>query len=117
MLKRHYLSKPELQVSHETIYKTLFMPSHKIFYKGTLTHIYALSVGKRSTNKGIYKGIIDAKTIHEKPYESKLIVRIQRVLLMALFVSSIPFLLHLKRHLHGVREWNCLIIKGLQQTP
>ena len=37
-----------------------------------ITHLRSkrkLRHGKRSTKKGIYKGIIDAKTIHERPGE------------------------------------------------
>lgn len=71
-LKKSFPSRPELQVSHETIYKTLFIPSREIFDKKALTRLRSkrkLRHGKRSTNKGVYKGIIDAKTIHERPYE------------------------------------------------
>jgi len=71
-LKLTYPSSPNMHVSHETIYKTLFIPSREIFVKKALTHLRSkrkLRHGKRSTNKGIYKGIIDAKTIHERPAE------------------------------------------------
>lgn len=71
-LKLTYPSSPNMRVSHETIYKTLFVPSREIFDKEALTHLRSkrkLRHGKRSTTKGIYKGIIDAKTIHERPSE------------------------------------------------
>ncbi|MFT4900039.1 MAG: IS30 family transposase [Flavobacteriales bacterium] len=57
-------------IPHETIYKTLFIPSRCVFDKSVLTHLSSkrkLRHGKRSTNKGIYKGIIDAKAIHNRP--------------------------------------------------
>jgi len=71
-LKLTYPLLPGMWVSHETIYKTLFVPSRCIFHKTVLKHLRSkrkLRHGKRSTNKGIYKGIIDAKTIHERPIE------------------------------------------------
>lgn len=71
-LKKQFPSEPKLQISHETIYKTLFIPSRKIFDKTVLTRLRSkrkLRHGKRSTSKGVYKGIIDAKTIHERPHE------------------------------------------------
>tara|TARA_R110000851_G_scaffold303218_1_gene460755 strand:+ start:14796 stop:15458 length:663 start_codon:yes stop_codon:yes gene_type:complete len=61
-----------MHISHGTIYKTLFILSRYIFKKAVLSHLRSkrkLRHGKRSTNKGIYKGIIDAKTIHERPHE------------------------------------------------
>lgn len=61
-----------MHVSHETIYKTLFIPSREFFDKEALTHLRSkrkLRHGKRSTTKSTYKGIIDAKTIHERPSE------------------------------------------------
>jgi len=71
-LKITYATSPDMQVSHETIYKTLFVPSREIFDTKAITHLRSkrkLRHGKRSTKKGIYKGIIDAKTIHERPGE------------------------------------------------
>lgn len=71
-LKRTYITSPEMQVSHETIYKTLFIPSREIFDTEAITHLRSkrkLRHGKRSTKKGVYKGIIDAKTIHQRPGE------------------------------------------------
>ena len=71
-LKRTHKKSPEMQVSHETIYKTLFIPCREVFDMEALTHLRSkrkLRHGKRSTKKGIYKGIIDAKTIHERPSE------------------------------------------------
>ncbi|WP_457934204.1 IS30 family transposase [Pseudoalteromonas sp. SCSIO 43210] len=71
-LKIKHPASSEMHISHETIYKTLFIPSRYIFEKAVLSHLRSkrkLRHGKRSTNKGIYKGIIDAKTIHERPHE------------------------------------------------
>ena len=71
-LKRTHKKSPEMQVSHETIYKTLFILCREVFDMEALTHLRSkrkLRHGKRSTKKGIYKGIIDAKTIHERPSE------------------------------------------------
>jgi len=59
-------------ISHETIYKTLFVPSRCVFDKTVLTHLRSkrkLRHGKCSSNKGVCKGIIDAKIIHERPSE------------------------------------------------
>lgn len=69
-LKRTYIASPEMQVSHETIYKALFVPSREVFDREAIAHLRSmrkLRHGKRSTKKGIYKGIIDAKTIHRRP--------------------------------------------------
>jgi IS30 family transposase len=71
-LKITYTNSPEMQVSHETIYKALFVPSREVFDTKAITHLRSkrkLRHGKRSTKKGIYKGIIDAKTIHQRPSE------------------------------------------------
>jgi len=67
-----YLSTQAMQISHETIYKTLFIPSRCIFSREAITRLRSkrkIRHGKRSTKRGIYKGIIDAKTIHEQPIE------------------------------------------------
>ncbi len=71
-LKISYAASPEMQVSHETIYITLFVPSRQIFDAEAITHLRSkrkIRHGKRSTKKGIYKGVIEAKTIHERPCE------------------------------------------------
>ena len=71
-LKFTFPLSPRMWVSHETIYKTLFVPSRCIFHKSVLMHLRSkrkLRHGKRSTNKGVYKGIIGAKTIHDRPLE------------------------------------------------
>jgi IS30 family transposase len=71
-LKITYAKSPDMQLSHETIYKTLFVPSRAIFDTEAITHLRSkrkIRHGMRSTKKGIYKGIIDAKTIHERPEE------------------------------------------------
>jgi IS30 family transposase len=71
-LKITYPLSPEMLISHETIYKSLFVPSRCVFDKAALTHLRSkrkLRHGKRSSNKGVYKGIIDAKTIHNRPSE------------------------------------------------
>jgi len=68
--KRTYIASPEMQVSHETIYKALFVPSREVFDREAIAHLRSkrkLRHGKRSTKKGVYKGIIDAKTIHQRP--------------------------------------------------
>jgi IS30 family transposase len=71
-LKITYPLSPEILISHETIYKTLFVPSRYVFNEAALTHLRSkrkLRHGKRSSNKGVYKGIIDAETIHNRPSE------------------------------------------------
>lgn len=69
-LKVTYPLVTEMHVSHETIYKTLFVLARGVFNKEAITRLRSkrkLRHGKRSTNKGGYKGIINAKTIHERP--------------------------------------------------
>lgn len=71
-LKVTYPSTEAMKVSHEIIYKTLFIPSRCIFSSEAITRFRSkrkIRHGKRSTKRGLYKGIIYAKTIHERPIE------------------------------------------------
>ena len=58
-LKITYPLSPEMLVSHDTIYKTLFKPFRYVFDKVALTHLRSkrkLRHGKRSSNKGHLQG-------------------------------------------------------------
>jgi IS30 family transposase len=73
-LKFTFPLSPRMWVSHETIYKTLLVPSRSIFHKSVLMHLRSkrkLRHGKRSTNKGVHKGIISAKKIHDRRLKLK----------------------------------------------
>jgi IS30 family transposase len=72
-LKRHYPSDENMQVSHETIYRTLFIQARGALKKELLKHLRRTRVMRRSrhhTQKGPDHGqIVDAVSIRERPAE------------------------------------------------
>jgi len=72
-LKRHYPGDENMQVSHETIYRTLFIQARGALKKELLKHLRRTRVMRRSrhhTQKGPDHGrIVDAVPIRERPAE------------------------------------------------
>ncbi len=72
-LKRHYPGDENMQVSHETIYRTLFIQARGALKKELLKHLRRTRAMRRSrhhTQKGPNHGqIVDAVSIRERPAE------------------------------------------------
>ena len=72
-LKRHYPGDENMQVSHETIYRTLFIQARGALKKELLQHLRRTRAMRRSrhhTQKGPDHGqIVDAVSIRERPAE------------------------------------------------
>ncbi len=69
-LRRTYPDDPSFQVSHETIYRTLFIQSRGALKKELLAHLRRTRVMRRSrhhTQKGDHRGIVDPVSIAERP--------------------------------------------------
>ena len=72
-LKRHYPGDENMQVSHETIYRTLFIQARGALKKELIKHLRRTRAMRRSrhhTQKGPDHGqIVDAVSIRERPAE------------------------------------------------
>lgn len=71
-LKTNYPDDKSMQVSHETIYKTLFIQARGALKKELIEHLRSKRLmrhAKGHTTKGIDRGIIDAISIHKRPQE------------------------------------------------
>jgi IS30 family transposase len=70
-LKRTFPDNESLHVSHETIYRSLFIQTRGVLKKELMKHLRSRRVlrhGKQFTTKGKPRGrIIDAVSIHERP--------------------------------------------------
>jgi IS30 family transposase len=70
-LKVSYAGDPEMQVSHETIYRSLFIQSRGVLKKALLQHLRRRRTTRRSqhaSNRGQRRGqIVDALSISERP--------------------------------------------------
>jgi IS30 family transposase len=70
-LKRRYPEDESLHVSHETIYRSLFVQSRGVLKKELIKHLRSqrqIRRGKASTTKGQRRGqIVDAVSIRERP--------------------------------------------------
>lgn len=70
-LKRQYPEDESLQVSHETIYRSLFVQSRGVLKKELMRHLRSrrqMRRGKTATPKGQRRGqIVDAVSIRERP--------------------------------------------------
>jgi len=70
-LKVSYSGDPEMQVSHETIYRSLFVQSRGVLKKALLQHLRRRRTMRRSqhaSNRGQRRGqIVDAVSISERP--------------------------------------------------
>lgn len=73
-LRRRHPSSPAMQVSHETIYKTLYIPSRVGLAKGLRRNLRTrrtMRRGRRSTTAGQKRGqIVQAVSIRERPLEA-----------------------------------------------
>src|SRR3984893_12094032 len=72
-LKRTYPGEPQNQVSHETIYRSLFIQTRGVLKKELLVHLRAKRTIRRSQHARIFKDsrgqIADAISIRERPAE------------------------------------------------
>jgi len=72
-LKIEYADDSKMRVSHETIYKSLFVQARGVLKKELLSHLRTRRLirrGKHSTTRGQPRGrIIDAVSIRERPAE------------------------------------------------
>jgi IS30 family transposase len=74
-LKARYPGDPSMNVSHETIYKSLFIQARGVLKKELLAHLRSRRImrrGRTSTTAGQTRGqIIDAVSIRDRPAEIK----------------------------------------------
>ena len=72
-LKREYPDAPDMQISHETIYRSLFVQARGVLKKELVRHLRTRRMMRRSKNastRGQPRGqIIDAVSIRERPAE------------------------------------------------
>lgn len=72
-LRRQFLNQPDSQVSHETIYRTLYIQSRGALSKSLQRHLRTKRImrqSRRNNTKGNARGgIIDAISIHDRPCE------------------------------------------------
>ena len=73
-LKVVYHNEPTMQISHETIYRSLFIQARGLLKKDLIAHLRSGRVirrGKSATLKGHPRGISDAISIRERPAEAE----------------------------------------------
>ena len=73
-LKVVHHNEPAMQISHETIYRSLFIQARGLLKKELLAHLRsgrAIRRGKTATLKGRPRGIVDAISIRERPAEAQ----------------------------------------------
>jgi len=73
-LKREHQNEPAMQISHETIYRSLFIQARGLLKKELVAHLRSgrsIRRGKTSTLKGHPRGIVDAISIRERPAEAE----------------------------------------------
>lgn len=72
-LKHEFADQPDMQISHETIYRSLFIQARGVLKKELVAHLRSRRMMRRSklsTTKGRPRGqIIDAISIRERPAE------------------------------------------------
>ena len=72
-LKRRYAGTQEMQISHETIYRSLFVQARGVLKKELVGHLRTRRVirrSKKSRTRGLGRGqIVDAVSIRERPAE------------------------------------------------
>jgi IS30 family transposase len=72
-LRTEHSDEGTMQVSHETIYKSLFIQARGVLKRELMAHLRSRRImrrGKTSTAKGQPRGqIIDAVSIHPRPVE------------------------------------------------
>ena len=73
-LKRQYAGEEDMQVSHETIYRSLFVQARGVLKKGLMAHLRTrrqLRQAKAGTTKQGLGSIVDAVSIRERPAEAE----------------------------------------------
>lgn len=73
-LKVEHHNEPAMQISHETIYRSLFIQARGLLKKELIAHLRSgrsIRRGKTSTLKGHPRGIVDAISIRERPAEAE----------------------------------------------
>ncbi len=73
-LKLVHHNEPAMQISHETIYRSLFIQARGLLKKDLIAHLRsgrAIRRGKTATFKGHPRGIVDAVSIRERPAEAE----------------------------------------------
>jgi IS30 family transposase len=72
-LKQTFPDHPDMQVSHETIYVSLFVQSRGVLKKALIAHLRCRRRMRRSKRAGPQRagGIIDAVSIRERPAEAE----------------------------------------------
>ena len=73
-LKVEHHNEPAMQISHETIYRSLFIQARGLLKKELIAHLRSgrsIRRGKTSTLKGQPRGIVDAVSISERPAEAE----------------------------------------------
>lgn len=73
-LREVHHNEPAMQISHETIYRSLFIQAKGVLKKELIGHLRsgrAIRRGKTSTQKGQLRGIVDAVSIRERPAEAQ----------------------------------------------
>ena len=71
-LRQVHHNEPAMQISHETIYRSLFVQAKGVLKKELISHLRsgrAIRRGKTATQKGQPRGIVDAVSIRERPAE------------------------------------------------
>ena len=73
-LKVTHHNEPTMQISHETIYRSLFIQARGLLKKELIAHLRssrAIRRGKTATFKGHPRGIVGAVSIRERPAEAE----------------------------------------------
>lgn len=73
-LKQVHHNEHAMQISHETIYRSLFIQARGLLKKELIAHLRsgrAIRRGKTSTLKGRPRGIVDAISIRERPADAQ----------------------------------------------
>ena len=73
-LKVIYHNEPAMQISHETIYRSLFIQARGLLKKERIAHLRSgrsIRRGKTATLKGHARGIVDAISIRERPAQAE----------------------------------------------
>jgi IS30 family transposase len=73
-LRAVHHNEPSMQISHETIYRSLFIQARGLLKKELIAHLRSgrtIRRGKTSTLKGRVGGLVDAVSIRERPAEAE----------------------------------------------
>ena len=73
-LKEVHHNEPAMQISHETIYRSLFIQARGLLKKELIAHLRSgrtMRRGKTATLKGRPRGLVDAVSIRERPAEAE----------------------------------------------